>query len=148
MRGIKIDIVRLSGWRKIFKRYPLVTFAAVLALGMVGLSLVFAANAGPDDASSFDPSSVLPQPVSIPAAVSTVFNAETIKQYDGQDGRKCYAAVSGKVYEIPQSGQWQSGRHLPSNGQAYCGADLTQAIGASPHGTSKLAELPVVGSFR
>jgi predicted heme/steroid binding protein len=133
--------------RTITKRYPLLVFAVILGAGMVGASLAFSSKVENTAKADFDPSRVLPQAVSIPAA-SAVFTAETIKQYDGKDGHKCYVAVKGTVYEISGKTQWQGGQHLPSNGQAYCGADLTDTIGKSPHGESKLQELPKVGTYK
>jgi predicted heme/steroid binding protein len=133
--------------RTVARRYPLLVFAIFLGAGMVGGSLAFATKVDKATTADFDTSRVLPQAVSIPAA-TTVYTAETLKQHDGKDGRKCYVAVKGTVYEISGKGQWQNGRHLPSNNQAYCGADLTDAIGKSPHGESKLLELPKVGTYK
>jgi predicted heme/steroid binding protein len=64
---------------------------------------------------------------------------------DGKDGNDCYLAVDGVVYEIKDSSLWQNGQHTPSNGQGFCGADMTKAIGQSPHGKSKLEQLKIVG---
>lgn len=142
------DIPKKPGF---LKRYPLLTFSVILGLVMIGGSLAFAAKVKHADGgqSDFDPKSVLPQSITPPAAsADQVFTAETIKQYDGKNGHKCYAAVDGVVYEIPQTGQWQNGQHSPSNGEAYCGADLSQAIQHSPHGKSKLQELAKVGTFK
>ncbi len=133
---------------KLIKRYPLLVFALLLGGAMVLASLAFAAKVERATTADFDPARVLPQPVTPQAAVKAVFTVESIKQYDGKEGRKCYVAVKGVVYEIAGKGQWQGGSHQPSNGDAYCGADLTQAIGKSPHGESKLQELPKVGTFQ
>lgn len=134
------------------RRFPLLFLALAVAVVMVSASLVYAAkkkDSTTGNGNGFDTSKVLPQAVTIPpSSPSKEFTAETIKQYDGKEGRKCYVAIKGIVYEIAGKGQWQEGEHSPSNGQAYCGADLTEAIGKSPHGSSKLEELPVVGTFR
>jgi predicted heme/steroid binding protein len=66
---------------------------------------------------------------------------------DGKDDHKCYVAVDKKVYEIEQGRLWKDGEHTTSNGQAHCGLDLTEAIGKSPHGKSKLEALSVVGTL-
>jgi predicted heme/steroid binding protein len=136
----------------IFKRFPLLSLAVVVALIMIATSSIYAAKLKSSDAASggtFDTSKVLPQAVTIPpSAPHKEFTAETIKQYDGKDGHKCYVAVKGVVYEIADKGQWQNGEHTPSNGLAYCGADLSDAIDKSPHGSSKLEELPVVGTYK
>jgi predicted heme/steroid binding protein len=54
-------------------------------------------------------------------------------------------AVDGVVYQIEGSPLWVSGRHEPSGGRAQCGKDLTDVIGQSPHGRTKLNLLTVVG---
>lgn len=135
------------------RRYRLIVLALLVAVAMIGGSLAYAASkkqaAGGNENGKFDTAKVLPQPVSIPpSAPNKEFNAETLKQYDGQNGNKCYVAVKGKVYEIAGKTQWQGGQHLPSGGQAYCGVDLTDVIGKSPHGESKLQELPQVGTYQ
>jgi predicted heme/steroid binding protein len=136
--------------RSIVRRFPLLFIALVLGMAMVGGSLVYAAKK--KDATvknGFDTSKVLPQAVTIPpSSPDKEFTAETLKQYDGKDGNKCYVAVNGAVYEISGKGQWQNGQHLPSNGKAYCGVDLTEAIKQAPHGSSKLEELPKVGTYK
>lgn len=136
--------------RAAVRRFPLLFLAIVLGAAMIGGSLVYAAKKKDTAAKDgFDTSKVLPQAVTIPpSSPDKEFTAETLKQYDGEEGRKCYVAVNGTVYEISGKGQWQNGQHLPSSGKAYCGADLTQAIKQAPHGTSKLEELPKVGTYK
>lgn len=134
--------------KSIIKRYPYVVLAAIVGLAMIAGSVAFAYKVNKSSNPDFDTARVLPQSVTPPAAANAVFTAETIKQYDGKNGHKCYVAVKGVVYEIAGKGQWQDGQHLPSNSQAYCGADLTAAISQSPHGESKLQELPKVGTFK
>src|SRR5690606_41642675 len=43
---------------------------------------------------------------------------------DGRDGRPCLVAVDGVVYQIQGFTLWREGEHLPSEGRAYCGADI------------------------
>ena len=132
------------------RRFSVLVIAVVVGATMIGGSLVYAAKQrSAAHAGGFDASKVLPQAVTIPpSSPAKEFTAKTLKQYDGQNGHKCYVAVNGVVYEIAGKGQWQNGKHLPSNGKAYCGADLSQAIKQAPHGTSKLEELPKVGTFK
>ena len=87
------------------------------------------------------------QPVTPVGARSTVISSEELAQHDGIDGRECYVAVDGTVYLIEGSPFWVDGRHLPSNGQAGCGRDLSEVINQSPHGRSKLVLLKVVGKL-
>lgn len=74
----------------------------------------------------------------------TVSKAELMAA-DGKNGHVCLVAVDGTVYKIENKPLWQNGQHLTSEGQAYCGADMTAAIDKSPHGRSKLAELEKIG---
>ena len=132
----------------ILRRNKLVLAAIVVGAVLIGGASYYAF--GRDSGSvgnDFDPSSVLPAPVTQPEATA-VYTAETLKQYNGKDGRRCYVAVKGVVYEISGKSLWQEGQHTPSAGDAYCGADLTQAISRSPHGESKLRDLPKVGTFQ
>lgn len=68
-----------------------------------------------------------------------------LAEKDGIDGRECWVTVDGVVYSISGFSQWQMGKHLPSNGKATCGRDLSDVIGESPHGKSILSLLRVVG---
>lgn len=132
------------------RQYPLIAGVIILAVLIVGGASIYAINRsqnGVAGASEFDPSTVLPAPVSQPEA-SAVYDAGSLKQFDGQDGRKCYVAVKGTVYEIKDSNYWRNGQHTPSGGRGMCGGDMTEAIKQSPHGESILGRLPKVGIFK
>ena len=64
---------------------------------------------------------------------------------NGKMGQPCLVAVDGKVYKIDGFSQWKDGQHIPSEGEAYCGADMTATIDMSPHGRSKLEYLELIG---
>ncbi len=66
----------------------------------------------------------------------------------GKDGNKCYVAVDGIVYEIKDFSLWQNGEHKTSNGEAYCGADMTAVIQKSPHGKRILDVLIKIGTLQ
>ena len=85
-------------------------------------------------------------PSATPAAKD--FTVAELAAFDGKNGNQCYVAVDKTVYLIEGKALWQEGKHLPSNGQAMCGKDLTAVIGKSPHGRSKLELLTVVGQLR
>ena len=69
---------------------------------------------------------------------------EELAQYDGKDGRKAYVAVDGVIYDMTNSIPWRLGMH---NG-FEAGNDLTEAIkNVSPHGVSKLTNVPQVGKI-
>jgi predicted heme/steroid binding protein len=79
---------------------------------------------------------------------SRIFTLSDLSQYDGKQNRACYVAVSGTVYKIEQGLLWQDGEHTQSEGRAYCGSDMTEVIKLSPHGTSKLETLDIVGTLQ
>jgi predicted heme/steroid binding protein len=136
--------------RAAIKRYPLVFVALLLAVGLVGGAAFYVNNrnqAAVASQQNFDPSSVLPQPVPQPEA-TTIYTAASIKDYDGQNGHKCYVAVKDTVYEIKDNAYWKDGKHTPSGGRGYCGGDMTEIIKQSPHGESVLESLPKVGIYK
>jgi predicted heme/steroid binding protein len=131
----------------VFRRYSLLFGALLLAVVLVGGALGYSQYRKRQNdpvAGEFDPSTVLPAPVTQPEA-KTVYTAETLKEFDGKDGHKCYVAVKGTVYEIKDSNYWKQGQHTPSGGQGICGADMSEIIKGSPHGESILQRLPKVG---
>lgn len=94
-----------------------------------------------------------PQATATPAATAKAGSAadgtleltlDQLKQYDGKNGNPAYIAVDGVIYDVSNVGQWSNGTH-----QGYsAGQDLTDAIkNKSPHGTSKLKGVPVVGKL-
>lgn len=129
------------------KSFPLLIVAVILAVGILSGAMIYKNNR--DKASSsqtFSPSSVLPQAVSQPAA-TTAYDANSLKEYDGKDGHKCYVAIKGNVYEIKDNSYWKDGEHTPSGGRGICGGDMTEVIKQSPHGESVLGQLPKVGTY-
>ncbi len=69
---------------------------------------------------------------------------EELAAYDGKNGNPAYVAVNGVIYDVTNVSKWAGGEH---NGNS-AGQDLTEAIKKSPHGTSKLEGLPVVGKIK
>jgi predicted heme/steroid binding protein len=63
----------------------------------------------------------------------------------GKNGTACLVAVDAIVYEIKEFSLWQDGKHVPSNGEAYCGADLSTVIDKAPHGRRILDLLIKIG---
>ena len=69
---------------------------------------------------------------------------DELAQYDGKDGNPAYIAVSGVIYDVTDVPEWAGGEH---NGFS-AGQDLTDEIRTiSPHGVSKLTNVPVVGTL-
>ncbi len=56
------------------------------------------------------------------------FTLEELSRYDGKDGNDCLVAVDGEVYLIEGFALWKEGEHLPSEGRARCGFDLTEVM--------------------
>lgn len=72
---------------------------------------------------------------------------EQLAVQNGKNGKSCWIAVNGTVYDVTDNPEWVDGEHVPSRGQASCGRDLSNVIGQSPHGTSVLGELTKVGEL-
>jgi len=69
---------------------------------------------------------------------------EELSAFNGKDGQPAYIAVDGIVYDVSAIPQWRDGEH----NSFFAGNDLTEEIKTvSPHGTSKLTGLPVVGKL-
>ncbi len=75
-------------------------------------------------------------------------SSSELSGFDGKEGRKCYVVVEKIVYVIKQGNKWKDGEHIPSEGQAYCGRDLSEVISKSPHGKSILSILTKVGTIK
>ena len=84
------------------------------------------------------------------AGTSVEMSPEQLKEYNGLNGKKCYVAVNGKVYNIPlnKTALWLEGKHVPSGGMAMCGRDLSTVIGSSPHGLAKLESLELISNYK
>lgn len=89
----------------------------------------------------------LKRPVTRKYKTSINLTKEQLKEFDGKMGRPAYVAYKGKIYDLTQSRLWRGGEHDPSEGQAYAGYDLTEAMDLSPHGDKYLKDFPVVGEL-
>ena len=78
---------------------------------------------------------------------SEVISVAQLLEADGKGGRNCWVAVDGKVYDLSESMNWDNGEHTTSEGQARCGADMSNVIDKSPHGRKMLDQLDVVGTL-
>ena len=78
-----------------------------------------------------------------PAAGQTFTLAELAK-FNGINGKKAYIAVDGKVYDVTNHPMWKLGKHFGYK----AGKDHSKAILKSPHGKSKLSEVPLVGTLK
>ena len=73
-----------------------------------------------------------------------VFTAAELATYNGKNGNPAYVAVNGVVYDVTNVKEWQNGTHQGLS----AGQDLTSQIAQSPHGTSVLSGLTVVGTYQ
>lgn len=71
------------------------------------------------------------------------FTLDELAQYDGKNGNDAYVAVDGIVYDVTNAAKWQNGSHYG----VQAGTDCTTAISRSPHGSSVLDGLPIVGTL-
>ena len=72
------------------------------------------------------------------------YSAETLLNFDGKDGRPCYFAYAGKVYDAGNSKLWPAGHHMQRH---HAGTDLTEVLSLAPHNDQVMERLPEVGEF-
>ncbi|ULQ59161.1 hypothetical protein K7I13_11740 [Brucepastera parasyntrophica] len=105
------------------------------------LAFTAVAFAGCKEEKKTDPQAAPAQLSQSPGLELTV---EQLSQYNGQDGRPAYVAVDGIIYDVTAVPKWAGGKHMGNT----AGQDLTEVIKTkSPHGTSVLSKLPVVGKL-
>jgi predicted heme/steroid binding protein len=67
-----------------------------------------------------------------------------LTENNGKDGKPAYVAFNGKIYNVTESKMWKKGLHMNRH---QAGQDLTEAIGAAPHGSEVLTRFKEVGSL-
>jgi predicted heme/steroid binding protein/uncharacterized membrane protein len=72
-------------------------------------------------------------------------DSDELKRFDGKEGRPCYIAHMGKIYDVTQSKLWKTGRHMNRHN---AGGDLTHDIQAAPHTQEVLERYPEVGALK
>ncbi len=125
-------------------------YAEVFIIGLVILMMVFIGLAVPGDSDSKTPtktSGSSSQSTSTSSTSVVVISSAELAKNNGLNGQKCWIAVNGEVYDSSNNPEWKNGQHTPSRGLAKCGEDLSEVIKQSPHGTSVLQELPVIGKL-
>jgi predicted heme/steroid binding protein/uncharacterized membrane protein len=73
------------------------------------------------------------------------FDRETLKQFDGRDGKSIYIAHQDRVIDVSNSKFWKTGLHMNRH---PAGNDLTGVIEAAPHGMEVLDRYPQVGILK
>ncbi len=81
------------------------------------------------------------------SAGAKTYSQQELASANGKDGRDCWLAVDGVIYEIDQGYKWLEGKHTESS-LAYCGADMSSVIDQAPHGRTKLSQLKKIGSLQ
>lgn len=76
-------------------------------------------------------------------AVPKTWTLDALSKYNGMNGNPAYIAVSGTIYDVTNIGSWSSGVHHG----IHAGQDVTNFFANSPHSTSLLKQLPVVGKI-
>lgn len=69
---------------------------------------------------------------------------EELAGFDGQQGRKAYVAVNGKVFDVTASSNWAKGNHQNAH---QAGADLSADLLSAPHVRSVIERFPVVAEL-
>lgn len=69
---------------------------------------------------------------------------EELARFDGQEGRKAYVAVNGKVFDVTASPYWQGGNHQNAH---RAGMDLSADLLKAPHVRSVIERFPVVATL-
>jgi predicted heme/steroid binding protein len=72
------------------------------------------------------------------------FNPQSLRSFDGKDGRSCYFAFQGKVYDASRSKMWPGGEHMRRHSS---GGDLTEQLPMAPHDAGVMHRLPMVGDY-
>jgi len=107
-------------------KIAIILTSTFIGLSMIGVSLLNVNNKAEEE------------------SVETLTNQQ-LETGNGKNGNPCYVALDRAVYEIKQGNKWNDGIHETSEGQAYCGADLTLVIDQSPHGRSILTLTEKIG---
>jgi predicted heme/steroid binding protein len=75
---------------------------------------------------------------------TNVFNAQTLANFDGREGRRAYIALDGIVYDVTGHPMWPNGLH---RGSFQAGKDYSAQIPASHRRDMRYDELPKVGTY-
>ena len=67
-----------------------------------------------------------------------------LAENDGKEGKPAHVAANGKVYDVTESKMWKNGLHMNRH---KAGEDLTESLGAAPHGDEVLNRFKQVGTL-
>ncbi|MFA5516125.1 MAG: cytochrome b5 domain-containing protein [Desulfuromonadales bacterium] len=69
---------------------------------------------------------------------------EELARCDGQEGRRAWVAVNGKIYDFTDSNMWRAGNHA---GRHRAGCDLSAELAQAPHVRAVIERFPVVAEL-
>jgi len=76
---------------------------------------------------------------------SREYDARTLADCDGSDGKRVCVAVDGVVYDVSASRLWKGGLHMKRH---RAGRDLSADIAAAPHGREVLEKVTRAGTMK
>ncbi len=71
------------------------------------------------------------------------FTKSELAEFNGQNGKPCYIAYKGKVYEVTDNANFSDGDHYSHS----TGEDLTASLEEAPHGEEVFESLTIVGEL-
>ena len=134
--GLILTLSRISSWSQLFEtRFGLLLTIKIALYLLMMISAIFVIKIiGPR----------LQKKLSVEHVPGEPFTAETLSSFDGQEGRPCYFACQGKVYDASESKLWPEGQHMKRHS---AGMDLTQSLALAPHKEEVMSRLKVVGEL-
>jgi len=72
------------------------------------------------------------------------FSPAELAEFDGTNGKPCYIAYKGKIYDATNNPNFSDGSHYGHP----TAEDLTAAFEEAPHGEEVFGSLPIVGELK
>jgi predicted heme/steroid binding protein len=72
------------------------------------------------------------------------FTKAELAEFNGLDGKPCYIAYKGKVYEVTDNANFSDGSHYSHP----TGEDLTKVLDEAPHSAEVFNSLTIVGELK
>jgi len=140
LTGIALTVFRYLETGSVFSgTFGIVFIIKLVQVGiMVIIALIATVVLSPRMRQSIHPSTA-------PGSASGEITAETLSSLEGKDGGRAVVAVSGKLYDVTGSPQWQNGAHFRRH---QAGQDLTEALQEAPHGEEVLERVPMIGELK
>jgi len=134
--GVLLTVMRFSSWSQLFDtRFGILLSVKVGLYLLMMISAIFVVKIiGPRLSKKTNKEHVPGEP----------FNAATLSFFDGKDGRPCYFAYNGTVYDATESDIWADGEHMKRH---TAGTDLTEALSLAPHNEQVMERLKVAGEY-